>query len=369
MAGTFLGFLGFHPNAELPLALHKTRLFHRLFPYKALSYVYDWLEAFCDFDRLDVHLCDMMNLVQYAKYLKKIDNYELIVILHSATGDSITLLTKTAPLFDHRRGKMILFIGNEYDLLDKKITFIQNVEAEWVCTQLPLKTAKWLYAESPKSKILEMPAALNPRLYATHTQIREVDIGFIGALYHPWIGDMERTRMIQYFMDQGIKNGLNCDIRFKTIPRTQWAAFLNGCKGIIGAESGTYYLDRQGKTIAKLKACFQKNPYLNVKDICDSHFFHPEKFVSGKCISSRHFEPIGTGTCQILLEGHYNGILKKNQHYIGVKKNLSDIQDAIKKFKDETFRKNITVTAKKHIMSAHTYHHRVETLMKRIHAM
>ena len=38
----------------------------------------------------------------------------------------------------------------------------------------------------------------------------------------------------------------------------------------------------------------------------------------GKCISSRHFDAIGTGTCQILLEGRYNDILKPGEHYIAL---------------------------------------------------
>ena len=40
-----------------------------------------------------------------------------------------------------------MFIGNEYDLLDEKIGFIQAVGAECVCSQLPTPAAQYLYRE------------------------------------------------------------------------------------------------------------------------------------------------------------------------------------------------------------------------------
>ena len=47
--------------------------------------------------------------------------------------------------------------------------------------------------------------------------------------------------------------------------------------------------------------------------------------MSRKALSSRHFEAIGTKTCQVLLEGSYNGILVPEVHYVGVKKDLTAI--------------------------------------------
>jgi len=66
------------------------------------------------------------------------------------------------------------------------------------------------------------------------------------------------------------------------------------------------------------------------------------------------------------LEGYYNGILKPNEHYISIKKDLSNICGAIESFKDETFRKKIVENAFQYVMDNHTYRHRVKALMKAI---
>ena len=88
--------------------------------------------------------------------------------------------------------------------------------------------------------------------------------------------------------------------------------------------------------------------------------------ISGKSISSRHFEPIGTKTCQLLVEGHYNGILQPDIHYIAIKRDLSNLPDAIAKFRDESYRSRITRTAYEYVLSEHTYAHRVERLLQLI---
>lgn len=367
VAGTVLGACGYRPDDPLPFQLHRSRRHHQLFPYQALSYVNDWLEAFCRSRRLDVQLCDLTDLFRYVRALKRIREFDLVIILHSATGDNITPLIKTAHLFDRRKGPVICFIGNEYDLLEQKIDFINTIEVDYVCSQLPLASAMKLYEdECPKATILEMPAALNPDIYFNKSIRRTIDIGFIGAQYHPWIGDTDRTRIIQYFLQPEHANGLKCDIRFKTVPRRQWAAFLNRCRGIVGAESGTYFLDAKGKTISTAKAHFKKNSGLSMKELVETYYCQGQNFFSGKCISSRHFEPIGTGTCQILLEGNYNGVLLKDRHYISVKKDLSNIEAAIEKFKDAPYRNKIVQAAHEHVINNHTYQHRIRSLLNQM---
>lgn len=88
--------------------------------------------------------------------------------------------------------------------------------------------------------------------------------------------------------------------------------------------------------------------------------------ISGKSISSRHFEAAGTKTCQILIDGKYNGILEADKHYIGVKKDLSNIEDVIQKFKDEAYRNLIANQAYEHVIAEHTYQIRIATLLNAV---
>jgi hypothetical protein len=341
-------------------------LFASLRPaFERLSYVADWREAIVQSPRLDVEVCNINNLVEFGKCLLRIGGYDLIIISHAATGNDMGVLSRAARWLQRRRGRLAVFIGNEYDLLDEKIAFLRRVRAEFICTQLPLAAAKYLYQECESGEVIEMPHALNPvRYHAEPGAKRETDVGFIGDIYWPFVGDRERTDLIEWFERHAAARGLRHDIRKERIAGDAWSAFLNRCKAIIGAESGTYYLNDRGRLLDQARAynLFQ-NRAATFEEVYERFYRGRERGVSGKSISSRHFEPIGTRTCQILLEGHYNGILRPDEHYIAVRKDLSNIEEAIEKFRDETFRSRMVDQTYEYVMDQHTYAHRVERLL------
>ena len=57
-------------------------------------------------------------------------------------------------------------------------------------------------------------------------------------------------------------------------------------------------------------------------------------------------------------------MLKADEHYISVKKDLSNIDEAVRQFKDIDYRQAIIECAYEHVMQQHTYHHRVQTLLQ-----
>jgi spore maturation protein CgeB len=81
-----------------------------------------------------------------------------------------------------------------------------------------------------------------------------------------------------------------------------------------------------------------------------------------KAISSRHFDAIGTKTCQIMLEGRYNDILVANEHYLEVALDHSNLDEVIERFKDPVERHRISETAYEFVMQGHTYAHRMAAL-------
>ena len=174
---------------------------------------------------------------------------------------------------------------------------------------------------------------------------------------------MERTNLIQFFQRNGESLGMKCDIRTQRLPREGWAQFLRKSRGILGAESGTYYLDKTGQIIEDVKNYVKGHPSVSFQEIHDLYFKNRQNPVSGKAISSRHFEPIGTKTCQILIEGEYNGILKADEHYLSVKKDLSNIKDVTQRFKDNSYRRAMVERTYEYVMDGHTYRHRVDMLL------
>jgi spore maturation protein CgeB len=279
----------------------------------------------------------------------------------------MSLLLKKAKWFHDRRGKLVVFIGNEYNLLSDKIGFLKSIKADYICTQLPFEAARWLYQDCVDSEILPLPHALNPNIYFPKPHsVRKIDLGFIGVFYDHLIGDIERTSLIHFFRDHGEKYELTCDVQSQRLPRLAWAEYLRSCKGILGAESGTYYLDRTGERIEAARDYVRSHRGATFVEVHQLFFAEASRQISGKAISSRHFEPIGTKTCQILIEGNYNGILKADEHYISVKKDLSNVGEAIRQFKDEAYRSSMVNQTYDYILSTHTYKHRVDFLLRTV---
>jgi len=65
----------------------------------------------------------------------------------------------------------------------------------------------------------------------------------------------------------------------------------------------------------------------------------------------------------MLLKGHYNGILEADRHYIAINKDLTNINEAIERFRDESYRTQMVEETYDYVLSQHTYAHRVEHLL------
>jgi hypothetical protein len=66
---------------------------------------------------------------------------------------------------------------------------------------------------------------------------------------------------------------------------------------------------------------------------------------------------------QILLEGAYNGILEAGTHYIQLRRDHGNIDEALDGFRDPHVRAAITDAALTHVLEGHTYAHRVDQLL------
>ncbi len=329
-----------------------------------LSYGIDWRNAFLASSRLDVMYCDINRPHHVLSAAMAIESFDLIIVSHLALGDDVADIAPWTELLAKRRGALVSFIGNEYDLMAEKIAFLRDTRADVVCSQLSLDAAQYLYSELEHSRIISLPHALNPDVYqSSPNEKRTTDIGFIGAVYPAWVGDLERTMLLLATTEIAPLLGLTHDIRLQNLPRDAWAEFLRSTRAIIGAESGSYYLHRKGALLTEAKQWCAANPQAQFDEVEQRFFGDRAGAPSGKTISSRHFEPIGTRTCQILLEGSYAGLLEPNEHYIPVRKDLMDLPDALRRASNEAERVEMTERAYQHVMSAHTYAHRINTLI------
>src|SRR5581483_7949684 len=83
---------------------------------------------------------------------------------------------------------------------------------------------------------------------------RALDLGARSFRYPVYLGDDQRNRVYDLFAGLGPAAGLRVDItNDRRLGRTEWAEFLNDCRGTIGSEAGTWYLERDDRTALAIR--------------------------------------------------------------------------------------------------------------------
>jgi hypothetical protein len=131
--------------------------------------------------------------------------------------------------------------------------------------------------------------------------------------------------------DRAPAHGLSCDISTRaqeTILGDAWLEFLGSARATVGAESGVSVLSRRGEVRDRVLELLAEDPDLSFEAVSarmpagwdDYRFF---------AVSPRHLEAVATKTAQILVEGRYSGVLEPDRHYIPLKRDFSNLDEAL----------------------------------------
>jgi len=345
--------------------------------------------------------------------IRRARDAELIVVLHACTADTLDHVEPLVGSLQQRRGRLVSFVGNELNLpwspLGPKITWLRAVKPDLIATQLLLEGGRYLY-EGCAKRIISLPHALNTAIFQSHMNgvDRLIDLGARSYRYLAYLGDDDRNRIYDFFLQHRFEPPLNLDFSTEhRFDRPGWADFLGRCKGTIATEAGSWWLERDDRTVLAirrwaaerqrgivipadsalqrlgrrlphgLKAWLKRNlkrglirheafaaETLDSAEVFERFFAHQEKPpIYGKCISSRHFDAIGAGAVQIMFPGRYNDILEAGRHYIALNADFSNIDTVMEQFRDPSERRRISTAAFEHILAGHTYTHRIATLV------
>jgi hypothetical protein len=376
------------------------------------SYYDDWRDAFAQSRVFDVTVRNILQKSTRRQIAREIGDYELVVLLHSCTADTLEYAADLAPVLQARRGRLVTFIGNELNLpwapLGDKIAWLKRIEPDIIATQMLAEAGEWLYAETGY-RVISLPHALNAKVFRPDLPqaSRRLDIGARSWRYLAYLGDNDRNRIYDYFESTKFAPPLALDFSTEQrFDRAGWAAFLNRCKATIATEASSWYLERDDATVlairdyvaqtsgglvlragSLLSRLARRLPYpakrvlrrllrgglvsyeaLTAEDL-DFDDIHRRFFVGrvrapvyAKCISSRHFDAIGCKTLQIMLPGRYNDLLRAGEHYVILTEDFSNIAEVLDTLRSLSARQRIVDAAYEHIMSTHTYEHRLAQL-------
>jgi hypothetical protein len=201
---------------------------------------------------------------------------------------------------------------------------------------------------------------------------RPIDIGYRAWHAAPWLGRHGQSKVCiaEAIRAAAARRGLATDI--STSPEDvllgeAWYTFLLRCKYTIGTPGGSSILDRDGSLKARTEAYLRRRPTASFEEIEAACFPGMDGSLQAAVITPRHLEACATRTCQVLVEGEYNGILKAGLHYIAVKQDFGNLEDILHLIQQDTVRAVITERAYRDIVAsgAHTYRRFVEFVLER----
>jgi len=192
------------------------------------------------------------------------------------------------------------------------------------------------------------------------TRQREVDIGYRGWRSAPWLGrhGTMKTRIAEAFRERVVAMGMSCDISVDdkdTLLGERWYKFLLKCKYTIGVEGGASIIDTDGSIRERTEDYLAENPDAPFDDIERSCFPGKEGSLQLYALSPRHLEACVTRTCQVLIEGSYNGVLIPGEHYIPLKADFSNLDEVLALMMDDEHRETMVERAYADIVRSGRY--------------
>lgn len=117
-----------------------------------------------------------------------------------------------------------------------------------------------------------------------------------------------------------------------------WYRFLLRCRTMVGCMGGASILDPEGE-IYKYLLPYKERVYSEKKmeQLLSGFKTKYDMDLDYAMISPRCFECAMTKTCMVLIEGHYNGILKPGIHYIELKKDFSNLDEVLEKVMNKEY--------------------------------
>jgi hypothetical protein len=192
---------------------------------------------------------------------------------------------------------------------------------------------------------------------------RPIDVGYRTWYTQPFYGrhGQLKQRIGREFEERAPKLGLVTDIsnrREDALWGHDWLDFLLKCKYTIGVEGGCSVFDWDGEIARRTTEYVRGHEGATFEEIEEACFPGLDGQFECFTLGSRHLEAAVTRTCQVLLEGEYAGVLEPGRHYIELKRDFSNIDDALSLMKKDELRAGMVERTYEDIVLSGRYSYR-----------
>jgi hypothetical protein len=195
------------------------------------------------------------------------------------------------------------------------------------------------------------------------TRAQDVDVGYRAWRGASWLGrhGTLKGRIADAVIERGRGRGLRLDVSTldeDTLLGDDWFRFLARCRYTIGIEGGASVLDYDGSIKERTERYETEHAGASFDEVEAACFPGEDGRLALFAISPRHLEACATRTCQVLVEGSYNGILEPDRHYIQLRSDLSNLDAVLDCLGDEARRRRMVETAYRDVVASGRYTYR-----------
>lgn len=271
-----------------------------------------------------------------------------------------------------KKSSKAVIMQDEYIANNLVIDFINKLDVDIIFSLGKKNATEKLYPKEKigNKKIVKILTGYVDRESVTKVNklqkkiVRDIDIGYRGGKVNFSMGEIGllKTKIPEKFNDFAkkypemkidIKNTLGNKNLFLG---EDWIKFLLRCRTMVGCLGGSSILDADGtlyrKYIKLMNERFGSDYYEKIKDELEERH---DTDLDYTAISPRCFECAMTRTCQLLVEGDYEGIMLPGKHFIEIKRDFSNLKEVIEKVKDKTYCEKIAENAYKDLIESHKY--------------
>lgn len=351
-----------------------------------VSTIKEYLSAFAKYSEHSIHYVPATNDycfdVQLEQYDVVVINYSLRV---SVVTGNYTISSLMARKLAAYTGLKVLFMQDEYETTNVAINWIKQLGIQLVYTCVPEEYLEDVYAEllADNVQFIQTLTGYVPEglqsFPATPLADRELDIAYRGRNLPYWYGELgQEKEMIGIKMKEYAQHfHLKTDIEWteeKRIYGDGWYDFLASAKATLGTESGSNLFDFTGEISKQITEYLHAQPSATYAEVHEKFLKPYDGKIRMNQISPKIFEAICLKTALILFEGSYSGVVEPDKHFIPLKKDFSNIDEVIKKLKDESYLESLVQRAYSDIIKSGNYSYQYfmqefdQSLIEHIHS-
>ena len=190
---------------------------------------------------------------------------------------------------------------------------------------------------------------------------RDIDVGYRAWRAEAWLGEHGTLKwrvasstkaLAAQFPDLAIDVSTDDSDVFTG---DDWYRFLLRCRSTLGVEGGSSVLDRDGSLCNRTRAYVRAHPDASFKEVREACFAQEEGSLRLFALGPRHLEACATRTCQLLVEGEYQGVLRAGIDYIPIARDFSNLPDVIAQVRDHERLRIIADSAYKRVVGSGNY--------------